>query len=98
MLKQGPSRNAVTMDWTILWATNRKLIDSVAPRHTAVETKQMVVAAIGGAPGLPYSEDKPKHPKNAALGTKSVTYVSTVLVDQADAANFSSNEEITLMN
>jgi glutamyl-tRNA synthetase len=33
MLKQGPSRNAVTMDWTILWAINKKAIDPVAPRH-----------------------------------------------------------------
>jgi glutamyl-tRNA synthetase len=98
MLKQGPSRNAVTMDWTILWATNKKAIDPVAPRHTAVETKHLVVAAIGGGPEVPYSEEKPKHPKNAAVGTKSVTYSSTALIDQADAVSFSLNEEITLMN
>jgi glutamyl-tRNA synthetase len=47
---------------------------------------------------LPLSEEKPKHPKNAAVGTKSVTYSSTVFIDQADAAGFSLNEEITLMN
>lgn len=98
MLRQGPSRNAVTMYWTILWATNKKAIDGVTPRYTAVETKQLVVATIGGGPELPYSEEKPKHPKNAAVGTKSVTYASTVLIDQADAAGFSLNEEITLMN
>jgi glutamyl-tRNA synthetase len=98
MLKQGPSRNAVTMDWTILWATNKKAIDAVAPRHTAVETKQLVVGTIRGGPASPYSEEKPKHPKNAAVGTKLVTYASTVLIDQADAASFSLNEEITLMN
>lgn len=98
MLRQGPSRNAVTMDWTILWATNKKAIDPAAPRHTAVETKQMVAAIIMGGPTLPYSEEKPKHPKNAVVGTKSVTYASTVLIDQADAASFSLNEEITLMN
>jgi glutamyl-tRNA synthetase len=47
---------------------------------------------------LPYSEEKPKHPKNAAVGTKSVTYSSTVFIDQADVAGFSLNEDITLMN
>jgi glutamyl-tRNA synthetase len=98
MLRQGPSRNAVTMDWTILWATNKKAIDPVAPRYTAVETKQLVVAAIRGGPELPYSEEKPKHPKNAAIGTKPVTYANMVLIDQADAASFALNEEITLMN
>jgi glutamyl-tRNA synthetase len=86
------------MDWTILWAINKKAIDSVAPRHTAVAAKQLVVAAIGGGPEVPYSEEKPRHPKNAAVGTKPVTYSSTVLIDQADAASFSLNEEITLMN
>ncbi|KAK4243113.1 tRNA synthetases class I, catalytic domain-containing protein [Corynascus novoguineensis] len=98
MLKQGPSRNAVTMDWTILWATNKKAIDSVAPRHTAVETSQLVVTVIQGGPISPYSEERSKHPKNAAIGTKLVTYASTVLIDQADASSFALNEEITLMN
>ncbi|KAK4103989.1 hypothetical protein N658DRAFT_514005 [Parathielavia hyrcaniae] len=87
MLRQGPSRNAVTMDWTILWATNKKAIDFVAPRHTAVETEQLVVATIiRGGLAAPYTEEKPKHHKNAAVGTKS-----------ADAASFSPGEEITLM-
>ncbi|KAH6847686.1 tRNA synthetases class I, catalytic domain-containing protein [Chaetomium sp. MPI-CAGE-AT-0009] len=94
----GPSRNAITMDWTILWAMNKKAIDVVAPRHIAVETKQLVVATIRGGPGSPYSEEKAKHPKNAAVGTKVVTYASTVLIDQADAASFSLDEEITLMS
>ncbi|KAK4111327.1 Nucleotidylyl transferase [Canariomyces notabilis] len=69
MLKQGPSRNA-------------RVIDPVAPRHTAVETKQMVVAAVRGGPEAPYSKEKPKHPKNAAVGTKLVKYANTVLIDQ----------------
>lgn len=98
MLKQGPSRNAVTMDWTILWAMNKKAIDAVAPRHIAVETKQLVVATIRGGPASPYLGEKAKHPKNAAVGTKSVTYASTLLIEQADAASFSPNEEITLMS
>ena len=98
MLRQGPSRNAVTMDWTVLWAMNRKAIDPVAPRHTAVETKGVVVATIAGGPPTPYSEEKPKNPKNPTLGTKSVTYASTVLIDQADASTFSPGEEITLMH
>lgn len=98
MLKQGPSRNAVIMDWTVLWATNKKAIDAVAPRHTAVEASGKVVATISGGPETPYSEEKPKHPKNAAVGTKLVTFASTILVDQADAASFSIDEEITLMN
>jgi glutamyl-tRNA synthetase len=68
MLKQGPSRNAVTMDWTILWATNKKAIDAVAPRHTAVETNHSVVATISGGPETPTrsrNQNTPKTPPSA---------------------------------
>ncbi len=97
MLKQGPSRNAVTMDWSIIWATNKKAIDPVVPRHTAIEKKNAVVATLAGGPDKPYAEEKPKHPKNAAVGNKLVTFANKVLIDQADVASFAENEEVTLM-
>ncbi|KAG6357056.1 hypothetical protein INS49_014933 [Diaporthe citri] len=97
MLGQGPSRNAVTMDWTILWAMNQKVIDPVAPRHTAVETEKMVTATILNGPDVSYSEPKPKHPKNPAVGTKSVTYGRPILLDHADAASLAIGEKVTLM-
>ncbi len=97
MLKQGPSRNAVTMDWTILWAMNKKLIDPVAPRHTAIETAGMVRVDVVGGPGSPLQRPRPKHPKNVVLGTNKVTFSSTIYVDQADAASLSLGEELTLM-
>jgi glutamyl-tRNA synthetase len=97
MLRQGPSRNAVTMDWTILWAMNKKMVDAVAPRYTAVETGRAVVAVIVGGPEKPYVEERARHPKNADVGVKMVAFASEVLVDQADAAGFGVDEEITLM-
>ncbi|KAK3374859.1 hypothetical protein B0H63DRAFT_496225 [Podospora didyma] len=96
MLKQGPSRSLVVMDWTILWSM-KKAIDPVTPRHTAVEKNNIVIANIVGGPETPYTEEKPKYPKNPAVGTKSVTFSSTILIDQADAASFTLGEEITLM-
>ncbi|KAG8423032.1 hypothetical protein J3459_009831 [Metarhizium acridum] len=53
MLKQGPSRNVVSMDWTTLLAMNKKIIDPIAPRHTAVESVGSVLAAVVGGPGHP---------------------------------------------
>lgn len=97
MLRQGPSRNAVTMDWSILWATNRKMIDPVAPRYTAVETGRVVVAAVVGGPERPYAEERARHPKNVDVGVKLVTFAREVLVEQVDAAGFGVGEEITLM-
>jgi glutamyl-tRNA synthetase len=98
ILKQGPSRNIVNLDWTIFWATNRKYIDPVAPRYTAISSENAVKVKILNGPAKPYFEDKPCHGKNPDLGTKQVGYSQNILVEQADAATFAQDEEITLMN
>ncbi|KAI1372831.1 glutamyl-tRNA synthetase [Hypoxylon crocopeplum] len=99
ILKQGPSRNVVSMDWASFWATNKKEIDPVAPRHTAILKKDHARVAIMGdeAPVEPRSEDKPLHPKNPAVGTKKVAFSKELVIDQADAKSFKDDEEITLM-
>lgn len=98
ILKQGPSRNIVNLDWTLFWATNKKYIDPVAPRHTAVTKESAITATVKGARITAYTEDKPKHGKNLDLGTKKVAFSETILIDQADAQSFEQDEEITLMN
>ncbi|TVY35748.1 putative glutamate--tRNA ligase, cytoplasmic [Lachnellula subtilissima] len=98
ILKQGPSRNIVVMDWTNFWASNKKEIDPIAPRHTSVDTINAVKATVLNGPEKPYTEDKPKHNKNPAVGTKKVAYSKNLLFDQEDAKLFKQDEEITLMN
>jgi glutamyl-tRNA synthetase len=99
ILKQGPSRNVVVMDWSSFWAANKKEIDPVAPRHTAITLKDAVKVAIMGdeAPAEAFTADKPKHPKNPAVGTKKVAFSKELIIDQADAKSFKDGEEITLM-
>jgi glutamyl-tRNA synthetase len=98
ILKQGPSRNIVVMDWTNFWAANKKVIDPIAPRHTAVEEEHAVKATVINGPAEPYTEGKPKHAKNAAVGLKKVVYSKDLIFDQEDAKSFKVDEEITLMN
>ncbi len=98
ILRQGPSRNIVNLDWTIFWATNKKYIDPVAPRHTVIMDENVVEVSVKGAPEEAYIEDKPKHGKNPGLGTKKVAYSGTIILDQDDARTFKEGEEITLMN
>ncbi|KAI9744376.1 MAG: hypothetical protein M1818_001905 [Claussenomyces sp. TS43310] len=98
ILKQGPSRNIVTMDWTNFWATNKKIIDPVAPRYTSIDKKDHVTATVVGGPAKPYVEDKPKHAKNPDVGTKKVAYSSRIILDQEDVKLFKEDEEITLMS
>jgi glutamyl-tRNA synthetase len=98
ILRQGPSKNIVNLDWTTFWATNKKYIDPIAKRYTAVEAKDKVPVTVIGARAAPYSEQKPVHAKNAELGTKKVVFSGSLVIDQADAASFEQDEEITLMN
>lgn len=98
MIKQGPSRNIVNMDWAALWSINKRLIDPVAPRFMAVDKKDAVLATITGGPEAPYTEERPKHQKNPEVGTKLVRFSNRILMDQADVATFSPGEEITLMS
>lgn len=98
ILKQGPSKNIVNLDWTLFWATNKKYIDPVAPRHTAIHETDAVTTTVKGARVAPYTEDKPKHGKNGELGTKKVAYSQSILISQVDAQGFAQDEEITLMN
>lgn len=98
ILKQGPSRNVVNMDWTSFWAANKKEIDPKAPRHTSVDMKDAVRAIVSNISGEAYTEDKPKHAKNPAVGMKKVAYSRSLILDQADVKLFKEGEEITLMN
>ncbi|CAG8972139.1 hypothetical protein HYALB_00008145 [Hymenoscyphus albidus] len=98
ILKQGPSRNIVVMDWTNFWASNKKEIDPIAPRHTSVDVKNAVKATVTNGPEKAYMEDKPKHAKNPAVGTKKVSYSKSLILDQEDVKLFKQDEEITLMN
>jgi glutamyl-tRNA synthetase len=98
IVKQGPSRNIVNLDWTLFWATNKKHIDPIAPRHTAVLRDGLVEATVSGAAEEPYREPRPKHGKNPDLGSKTVVYSKRILLDQEDARSFQTDEEVTLMN
>ncbi|KAK4541122.1 hypothetical protein LTR36_008347 [Oleoguttula mirabilis] len=98
ILKQGPSKNINYQDWTSFWATNKKYIDPVAARYTAVVKLDHVKCTVVGAPEAPRTEDKDVHAKNADLGTKKVVFSKHIILDQADAQSFADDEEITLMN
>lgn len=100
ILKQGPSRNIVNLDWTTFWATNKKHIDPIACRYTAVTKASAVPVNLVGARAAPYTEEKDKSPNHAKepLGMKKVVYSRNLLIDQEDAQTFVEDEEITLMN
>lgn len=96
MLKQGASRKEVDMEWDKIWADNRKVIDPLSPRYSAIDTQacvEMTLRNVKGTGGLTV----PKHPKHAELGNKVVFTAPTLLVEGEDAALMVEGEEVTLM-
>jgi hypothetical protein len=65
------------MEWDKIWAINRKHIDPVAPRHTALDEKDLVQVTIEGVSKVE-AKDVPAHPKNADVGNKTVRPLSTL--------------------
>lgn len=43
MLMQGPSQAVTNLEWDAIWNMNKKVIDPVAPRFVALETKDLYV-------------------------------------------------------
>ena len=95
ILGMGSSKTNVNMTWDKLWAINKKVIDPVAPRHTAIDTRGLVKATVEGA--VVETKQAAAHPKNADVGTKTVSYGPNIFIEGTDAYTFSVGETVTLM-
>nr|GMC93500.1 glutamate--tRNA ligase, cytoplasmic-like [Ipomoea batatas]GMC97200.1 glutamate--tRNA ligase, cytoplasmic-like [Ipomoea batatas] len=98
ILEQGASKNLNLMEWDKLWAINKKIIDPVCPRHTAVVEEKCVLLTLSNGPEDPFTRTIPKHKKYEAAGQKVTTYTKRVWIDYADAELISIDEEVTLMD
>ncbi|RXN10458.1 bifunctional glutamate proline--tRNA ligase isoform X3 [Labeo rohita] len=93
---QGGSRSVVNMEWDKIWAFNKKVIDPVAPRYTALLSSQVVPVCISEA--KEEMKEVAKHPKNADVGMKPVWYGPKVFIEGADAETFTEGETVTFIN
>uniref|UniRef100_A0A673WHX2 Bifunctional glutamate/proline--tRNA ligase n=1 Tax=Salmo trutta TaxID=8032 RepID=A0A673WHX2_SALTR len=93
---QGGSRSVVNMEWDKIWAFNKKVIDPVAPRYTALSGSYSVPVVIPEA--TEEMKEAVKHPKNTEVGMKAVWYGPRVLVEGADAETFTKGEMVTFIN
>jgi tRNA synthetases class I (E and Q), anti-codon binding domain len=70
----------------------KKFIDPVAPRHTAIVLDNAVKCNVTGINSEVVFEDKPKHLKRPAVGTKKAAYSNTIWIEHEDAIHVSENE------
>lgn len=95
IISQGPSKNILNLDWSLIWAVNKRVIDPVAPRYVAVQDPTPFVLSDD----VPLrKEEKPLHKKNADVGHKPVLFSNKLIIDQADALTLRDGEEVTLMD
>ncbi|KAI8476061.1 MAG: tRNA synthetases class I, catalytic domain-containing protein [Monoraphidium minutum] len=98
ILGQGASKNATWQEWDKIWTINKRIIDPVCPRHTALDEDGLVPLTLEGGPAAPERSQVPRHKKHPPAGSKTLVKASRVLLDQADAAAVAEGEEVTLMD
>jgi glutamyl-tRNA synthetase len=97
MLEQGNSKATVFMDWSALWSKNKKILDPIAPRYTALSMESLCILELENGPEHATAQQHGLHQKNAALGSKEVHYFNRVLLELADAETVQPGEKITLL-
>ncbi|XP_054900914.1 bifunctional glutamate/proline--tRNA ligase isoform X2 [Poeciliopsis prolifica] len=93
---QGGSRSVVNMEWDKIWSFNKKVIDPVAPRYTALSSSYVVPVSVPEA--TEEMKEVAKHPKNEEIGLKEVWFGPRVLIEGADAETLTEGETVTFIN
>jgi glutamyl-tRNA synthetase len=98
ILLQGASQTDTLMQWDKLWSINKKHIDPIALRYTALSDNQVPVRITNFADNTCTNTTSLLHPKNPAFGSIPFIMTETIHIEHADALRLSLNEEFTAMN
>lgn len=99
MLEQGPSKRANLMEWEKLWAINKRIIDPICPRFSAVKVEKACRLKITNISEDPEAFTVPMSKLNLALGERPLWRSNNVLLDFVDADKLLKvGEKFTLMN
>ncbi|CAD1476646.1 unnamed protein product, partial [Heterotrigona itama] len=96
IIAQGSSKSVVFMEWDKIWAFNKKVIDPIATRYTALESDKLVSLHINDAKEEWLAVQN--HPKNISKGTKQVSVGSQLYIERNDANLLIEGQNITLIN
>lgn len=97
IIAQGSSKSVVFMEWDKIWAINKKIIDPIAPRYTALEDTNRIVVNVAGITKNE-SISVQSHPKDPAIGNKVVWLGPKILIDLVDAEALKEGENATFIN
>ncbi|RCN33545.1 glutamine--tRNA ligase [Ancylostoma caninum] len=91
------AQGVVMMEWDKIWSFNKKVIDPIAPRYTALDSTSLVPVFIS-TPVSVEEAQVPLHPKNPEVGTKTIWRSAKLLVEQVDAREMKSGDTVTFVN
>eukprot|EP01043_Picozoa_sp_COSAG02_P034105 COSAG02_NODE_2366_length_9052_cov_1.784541_4_plen_1632_part_00 len=98
ILSQGSSKNVTNQSWDKIWTVNKKIIDPIVPRFTALASEKAVRVTITDGPKEVEFKRMPKHQKNPELGNKVTRFYKNVFIEAEDANTLDpKGEEVTLM-
>ena len=96
IIAQGSSRSVVQMEWDKIWAINKKVIDPVVPRYTALEKGETVLVRIRG---VEEACTKALLHRKIPDGDKKDVWVSDrVLINKKDVAKLRVGQNATFIN
>jgi len=98
VLSQGASKTLNLMDIEKLWAVNKKVIDPVVPRYTAIAKNGKCLLTLDNGPTAVENKSLARHKKNPSLGNKIISFFYRVWIEREDAISISPGEEVTLMD
>lgn len=97
IIAQGSSKAVVFMEWDKIWAFNKKVIDPIAPRYTALTLNKTVVINVAGVTKAEQVQVA-AHPKNPEVGQKTIWIGPRILIDYEDAETLKEGENTTFIN
>ncbi|XP_076642990.1 glutamyl-prolyl-tRNA synthetase [Halictus rubicundus] len=96
IIAQGSSRSVVFMEWDKIWAFNKKVIDPIATRYTALDYEKLVPVHIDNANEQWLTVQN--HPKDPSKGTKQVSTGPVVYIEKDDADMLVEEQNATFIN
>ena len=99
MLEQGPSKRSNLMEWEKLWAINKRIIDPICPRFSAVSVNKASRLTVVNGPEEPVAVTVEMSKLNKNLGKRPMWRSNNILIEFDDAETIlNEGVKVTLMN
>jgi len=97
IIAQGSSKHIVFMEWDKIWAFNKKYLDPIVPRFTAIEKNDVAKVVFSDYDGNLDIEVR-MHPKDESMGSRKMRVSKELFIEQVDAVQMKENDTATFLS